>query len=816
MIALQETAAPPSDEELLAQLKAPLKKLVEEEINAEVDPEKLQIYWNCRRNWLLWRGIQYFAPVFNQQTGYTDFQAVNGLGDSGGNSYDYVQNIFRGFGRKFIAVLGQRSPNVKSVADDPDDEKSIRATRSADTCNGILNAWWNVDQRNSEITEKLWIFGPAYIYTPWNADGILYGWRTEPVMEPVPTPMGEAHYHCQQCGADSPAPTPQGLCPQCGAPLNDASKVEPQSVDVPTPTRTEKYPNGRVECHIADSLRVTTPFYTRSLETCPWLKYEYEENKSVLLAAYPVLRKKGVSDMDGDGDSANGSTARLSRDTTISPLGVSLRRAPTRWTFTRIWLQPWMYESVGAREEEDNEFRDLLRKNYPTGVRITKVQDEMVELKEEKLDELWSVVQPETGETINLDPIGQDMVPVQLLKNHTINIGAETIERGVPVTLADPRVIDFQQWNRKAALPAEVIPALPAVGDSLGDSMFSLPAAAFSQQMQPWIDGVVSENTAIVGIQPEIWGGGDPAPTAREAEIRKNAALAQLGTTWMFIRKGWEKAKLNGVRQLAKYGPGIVREGQLMVDLSELTEGGWHFEADEAIPATWGQMRDLVMFMMEKPPAVLEAWGFNRPENISRNKALLGMNGYYTPGEDDAQKVQDTIQKLLKEKVTQPPPAPPAPGAPPAPPPDPKPSIEPDAFEDNAQLVVQLIQGWCQSKAGRKEKEQNLPGYQNVVAYGKAYFALANPAPPPIPPAPPKLSVTAAIDKLPPNQADALLSDFKLQVPPTPPTPMNLPHGAAAQLVEKVQEHKATPPHPQPPPMMPPPPPNGAPALPIQ
>jgi hypothetical protein len=796
MIPIQETEAPPTTEELIKQLKAPLRRLIEEEINAEVEPEKLQVYWNCRRNWLLWRGIQYFSPVLNQD-GTTDFQAIGGLGSVGGNSYDYVQNIFRGFGRKFTAVLGQRSPNVKAIADDPDNAQSIRSTRAADTCNGILNAWWDVDQRNSEITEKLWIFGPAFIYTPWNADGIQYGFRSEPKVESVPTPMGDPHYHCLKCGADSPTPVAPGICPQCGAPLTEADKKEPEMVDVPHTVGMEKYPNGRVECHIADSLRVTTPFYTRALSVCPWLKYEYEENKSVLLSKYPVLRTKSFHDMDGDGDGANGTTGRLSRDTTISPLGISLRRAPTRWTYTRLWVQPWMYESIGPLEEEENEFRDLLRQNFSTGVRVTMVQGEIVDLKEEKLDELWSVVQPETGETINIDPIGQDMVPVQLLKNHTINIGAETIERGVPVTLADPRVIDFNQWNRKSAMPAEVIPALPAVGDSLGDSMFSLPAAQFSNQMMPWIDGVVSENTTILGIQPEIWGGGEPGGTAREAEIRKNAALAQLGTTWMFMRKGWEKAKLNGVRQLAKYGPGIVREGQLMVDLTELMEGGWHFEADEAIPASWGQMRDLIMFMMEKPSEVLQAWGFNRPENISRNKAFLGMNGYYTPGEDDAEKVTDTIQKLLKEQAIE------KPGQNGAPP-DVQPSIQPDAFEDNAQLVVQLVQGWCQSKAGRKEKEQNPEGYKNVVAWGKAYFTLANPAPPPVPPAPPKLNLTADLTKMPPQQADALLGDFKLQAPPTPPTPMGLPHDAAADLVKDVQKHKATPPWPQQPAPVPP------------
>lgn len=733
MTELGPAAAPPSKDELLAQLKPELKRIISESVDADTDPEKVWQYANARRNYLMYRGIQHLAPVMDGN-GFTDFRSVGGIGDQDESvSYNYTQNIFRGYGRKFTAVLGQRAPNVKAMPDDPDDELSVRATRAADTCNGILNSWWQVDERNLEVANKLWTTGPAFIYTPWNADGLLYGFKQEPKIKAVPQDLGGG-----------------------------------ETTDVPQDDGIATYPNGQVECHICDVFRVTTPFRTTDLKTCPWLTYEYEVHKGKLLAAYPQLRK-----MNLDAESASGisQTGREARDSTISPTGYPIRKSSVAWTYTRRWFQPWMYELVS-----NDERRKMFYDNFPTGVKITQVQGEIIALDEEKLDELWSAVKPETSETLNGDAIGQDMVSTQILTNHGINIGAETIERGIPMTLADPRVFNMEQWNRRPSTPCEIFPALPAVGDNLSESFFALPPARFSDQMMPFIAGVESGSQTVCGIQPEIFGGGDPAPTAREAEIRKNAALAQLGSTWTFIRKGWERAKLNGVRQLAKYGPGIVREGQLMVELSELTNGGWHFEADEAIPASWGQMRDLVMFMMDKPPAVLEAWGFNRPENITRNKALLGMSGYYTPGEDDSEKTADTIQQLLQGKPIQ--------KQNPDGSTDIQPSIPADDFEDNHPLVVQLVQGWCQGKSGRKEKQQNPDGYANVVAFGKAHAVLANPAPPPAPLPPPKLSVTAAAKDLAPEVTDALFKDFKLDVPQPPPMPPGAPSQGPAPMVQ--------------------------------
>jgi hypothetical protein len=759
---LGDAQAPPKPEDLLRTLSPALKVLIESDVDGDSDPEKTWQYSTARRNYMMYRGMPFLSVGNNN--GVVDFVPVGNAwsnGAGGGNStdscYDYQRNIIRGYGNKFTAVVGQRSPNVTAVADDPQDEKSMRACRHANEGNAILNSWWSVDEKNIELAFWLWTTGPAYLYTPWNADGEMYGYREEPKYRTEQQPMGEPFFRCMFCGAESPQP---GQCAGCGQPIGPESLVEPEMVDVPVLDGVTKYPNGRVECYVLDCTTVTTPFYAKSdLKYCPWLKYEYEENRSFLIQKWPKLREKSESWSD---DGALTEVGRDTRAAMVSPSGTAMRASRSRWKYSRVWIQAKMYNLV-----KDEEQRKLLVENYPDGLKISRVNGEIMELESERLDAVWSAVQPSAAANLNSDPVMQDLVSAQLLINHTLNIAAETIERGNALTFVDPRVVNFEQWNRHSSKPNAVIPTMAAVGSTLAESFYQTQASRFSEQMEPWIQGVEAGAVQDVGTTPQIFGGGSAA-TAREAEINKNAAMMQLGIVWTYIRKGWERAKRNGIMQLVKYGPAQIREGRNLADLAEITSGAWHFESDEAIPATWGQQRDFVMFMMGQPAEVQAAWGLPRPENIALNKSLLGMTGMYTPGLDDRDKTMDTIQQLLQAAPVQ------QQG------PDGSVSLEPsipaDEFEDNHELVVQLVQGWAQ-KAGLSggERERNPDGYANVIAWGVAHQKFLNPpAPEPAPPAP-KVSVSVSSKDLAPNQTAAILGDVKLQVPPPELPPQLMP-----------------------------------------
>jgi hypothetical protein len=770
MIPLQETAPPPTKDELLDALKETVGDIVKNDISGDVEPEKLWQFRMARKNDLYWRQLQYVSPHLFEG-GLADFSAIGSPlagkdSDTGSGLYDYVQNIYRGYGRKFIAVLGQRSPNVVAVPDNPDDEQSMKATRMANTAAAILRAQWDADQRNLELMMHLWKSGTTFAYTPWIVDGKKYGTSQEPKIEVREVPVGEASYACIQCGEKTPESEAQATaaCPSCGRPFSPEDRQDAETVSVPEVTGTAQYENGAVEFHLYNIMFVSCPFFVTGIEDTPWLTLEYEEYKGRLMQAFPKLREDSPDSIGGD---SAGGIGTVTRDSASSPMGVPTPHRGSRLNYKRAWLKTEMYESV-----KDEAKRKMLYENFPEGMKATLVQGKVVALENERLSDVWSCCKPETSEYLFADPIGQDLVPIQDLVNDVgINIPAETIERGLPITFADSRVIDVEQWNSKQSMPAEVMPVMPATGEDVASSFWQTQPARFSDQAIPWLQGVLTEAIKGVGVVPEIFGA-SIAPTARQAEINKNAALMQLGTTWLYVRKFWEKTYENGVKMMARFGSGTATSAQknasgyqaMVLNLSELQDSGWHFEAEESIPMTWGQQRDLLMFMMEKPLPVLQAFGFTHPLNVDKNKSLLGMTGYYTPGVDQVEKTMEAIRKLSQAAPIQ--------KLGPDGLPDIQPSIPPDQFEDDHALAAQTVQAYCNSSAGRQLRESSPDGYANVAAYGMAHLKMLQPpVPPPPPPPPPKLSVSAKIENLSPEERQIVDQKFGLVGAPPPPPP---------------------------------------------
>lgn len=722
---------PPTPDQLVQILSDPIRKVIDSDIETPNDPEKLYQYYNAQRNYLMYRGFQWTAPMYNN--GYVSIGPVTGSQGYGANqgedgpAYDYIQNTFRGTGNKLIAAIGSRAPNVMVMPDDPGDEGNIRRAKNAQDANEILDSWWNIDERSIEAALIIWTTGPAYIYTPYVTDEVLYGSHAEPIIQVV---------------------------------------NHPQAGPVPMQTGTRQYPNGRVQCRILGCDKVSTPFGAPAdLDFCPWLDYAEEQNKGILLKSYPELRAMNIPDGPVSGGGTSNVTGRQTRDAIISPYG-GTRLQSGNWTHRRIWFQPWMYELI-----EDDQTRGIIYQSFPRGLRITMVQDKIVRLDHEKLSEVMAAIQPSPGAVLNSDPAGQDMVSAQILENHTANICAEIVERGLPLTFARPDVLDFQRLKEQRAKANQFIPTLPAVNERLEDSMWESPAAQFSSQIAPFMNEFRQAAQDNVGVTQALWGGGQFS-TARAAEIAKNAALQGIAPIWMYFRKGFERAKRNGILQMCSYMSGVIRQGALQADLSEVSQGGWHCEADEAIPSTWGQQQDRLLFMMEKPPAVLQSWGASSPANIGNMKRLLGMPDWYTPGMDDYDKAQATIAQLLNgQPIAQ------QPGPPGSPPPGPpQPSIPIDEFEDNHQLMAQAVQEWAQKNW--RLKDTNPGGYANVIAWGKAHAAIASTPPPPPPLPPPDLKLTGDVTKMDPATTAALLGDYRLQVPP-PPAPVQLAPGQA-------------------------------------
>jgi hypothetical protein len=719
-----------SKEQILDMIRPALTDLLRENVRGDVDREKTQQYAEARKAELYDRGIQYVVPDLVNGN-IVDFSPINGAlknpsldKASAGGLYDYVVNDIRGYRRKYVAVLGSRSPNLKAVPMRRDNDLHVQRARIADTVLERLDGIWKRDRAHRQIALGLWKSGTMFLYTPFVANGERYGVTREPVIEMRQTPVGPATLNCVQCGSITPVPrdeAPPIACPECGSPFGPEDYQDPEMIDIPEIVDVKEYPNGCAELHVCSIFTVTTPFWIKDLTEAPWLWYEYEEHKGALLAAYPNLEQLIGDKDDTPAGTETGAQAQgmIARATTASPTGTYIPPRKNRWTYSRFWLRPSMYWLMKGAP------RDLLLQYYPKGLKVTQVQDKIVDIEHERLDHVWAMIKPETSETIYADPTCKDFMSGQDLINDFHNMTAQTYQQAVPQTLLPTDIIDFQTLKKRRGIPGEYIPIKPGISN-IKERIQQMPTAKPEPMMNQWVTELREHLAENIGITRTLFGGALPGDrTAHEAEIMKNQAMMQLSEPWQNMRDGWADAARNAIIQMALHSGGRIPSADGSdseveeIELEDLLNGGWYIRTEESMPMSWSERRSWIgKFLENQPPEMIaQVVGLGSPDNIPSIQETWGLTNWKIPMSDARDKVLDTIRMLLRgepiKEVA----------------PDGTiqlmPSIPIDEFEDDHQFSANEIKQWAQTKDGREAKQTNPLGYANVIAWGKAHQMLA-------------------------------------------------------------------------------------------
>lgn len=388
------------------------------------------------------------------------------------------------------------------------------------------------------------------------------------------------------------------------------------------------------------------------------------------------------------------------------------------------------------------ELRDALNQQYPTGLKITQVSGEqIVKLENERMDETWKLSPPEPAENAYPDPLCKDFMDVQDQTNDFANIQRQTWERAIPQVFIDTRRIDTTYQAKYRQLPASFIPITSGVGGNINDAIGHVPVAKPEPEMDQYGNEQREHGAEIIGITPQIYGGGGVEQTAYATNLKRNQAMLQLSTHMDAAREYWCGVTYNAIMLMAKYSNGTIpspyapsTETETVEDLQELLEGGWHFEASDAMAMSWAEKREQLSGLLKENsgnPDMLHMLGFDLPNNIPQlQDELLGMPDWEIPNQDALNKVQVEIRELLKGKPVQ------QPSQITGEPMD-LPSIPVDEFEDDHQFVAQVIKDWTQTEQAMMVRQQNPDGYANVIAFGKAHAGLALPPPGMDPNAPP-------------------------------------------------------------------------------
>jgi len=688
---------------------------------------RLKLYWNGFQN-IWYSEVAHDWRVWDDQTR---------ADDNDQSYYDKPINVFRAYLESIIAALSVAVPAIKCYPDDAENPLDLATAKAGDAIAKLV-------YKHNDVAllwlHSLYIFcteGLVACYT-YPKEDEEYGTYQEAEFEQVEEPV----YRCPTCGSDLDAalftqrekdefmPDDDDakvhdaidneemiVCPQCSGILDP--EFEPEHQVVSRLVGITSKPKTRQCMEVYGGLYVKVPNYAMKQADIPYLRFSYETHFSGVIERYPNLREK-LSGQSKVGPSAMGLYDPYEAWGRLSPQYQGEYPLNTV-TVNTYWFRPTAFNSLN---EEDAEY---LKKQFPDGCKFVKINEHCADYENECLDDCWTLTQNPLSDYLHHDPLGMLLTSVQDITNDLVSLVLQTVEHGIPQTFADPTVLNFDQYRQTETMPGAIYPATPRAGKSVGEGFYEVKTATLSGEILPFSQSVQSMGQLVSGALPSLFGGqsGQGSQTASEYAMSRAQALQRLQTPWKMLTLWWKtifgkvipsyiKDTMDDERVVEKDEQGnfinvFIRKAELQGKI-----GSIELEANEQLPITWSQRRDVVMELFKLGiPELMQA--LSAPENIDLLKQAVGLDEFVVPGEADRNKQYEEIQQLINsEPIMMPNPMNPM-GM------DEMPSVEVDPILDNHQLEFEVCRQWLIGAAGRLAKTENPAGYKNVLLHAQAH-----------------------------------------------------------------------------------------------
>jgi hypothetical protein len=711
--------------------------------------KKLEFYWaGFTRIW--WDDVAHDWRVFDDGIGYNDQSGY----------YDKSFNVFRAYLESIIAALSSTVPVIKCLPEDADDTLDVLTARGGTK---IAKLIYNHNDAPLLWIRALFIYCTQGMIAAKNCTVESDKFGTVSVPEYEDEELEVEISICPSCGMDldqenlvramqmamdssqmyDPSDSEAELhylmsegkivCPGCQQGIDPEKKIE--KFTAPRIVGHTNKAKSRQSIEVYGGLFVKVPNWARSQEETPYLGYSYETHYTNVFKKYPKLRDECDQYSVITESAGNEAYERWGR---LSPqyAGEYPKHTPTvrNW-----WLRPNAFEIVA-----DEAIRKELYRKFPDGCKAVWINEQFAEAENESLDDHWTITHNPLSEYIHFDPLGLLLVSVQEITQDLTSLTLQTIEHGIPQTMADPSVLNFDEYRNTEIVVGGIYPARPKSGKSLAEGFHTFSTASLSKDVDTFSQQVQSMGQFVSGAMPAIWGGseaGGSSRTAAQATMSRNQSLQRLQTPWKMLNYWWRDIFGKSIPAFIKTMQDDERVvkvayGNFINDVIKKSElegrlGCIEIESSDQLPATFGQVREALMELIQlNNPAILEMIG--TPENIGVvQEYLVGSAGLKAPGESDREKQYEEIQMLLKSVPQQVP--------------DMMtgqmmelPSIEPERDVDNHQVEGDICRSWLVSEAGRNAKSENPEGYKNVLLHLQQHIMMLQElmAPPPMPQGP--------------------------------------------------------------------------------
>lgn len=704
-----------------------------------------------RRYKLLWEG---FTRIWYSEVAHDwriwDDDVINSS-DTDQSYYDKPINVFRAYLESIIAALSVTIPPIKCYPDDADNALDMSTAKAGDKISQLVYR-----HNNAPL---LWLHA-LYIYC---TEGMVacYSYPKEDYeygsyKEKEYKEESEEAYICPVCKTmipdeiltnrqkdeynpdDSDAllnhtiQEEGPLCPECMQML-DPNLQKSTLITTRLIGETTK-PKSRICLEAYGGLYVKVPNYAMKQADLPYLMFSYETHYTNAIDRYEHLRDK-VTGANKIGPSAGGTYDPYEQWARLSPQYKG--DYPTNnVTVRNTWLRPSSYNIIGNKEDVAK-----LKKLYPDGCKVVMVSDCFASACNEKLDDCWTLNYNPMSDYLHQQPPAAGVAPVQDITSDIISLVLQTIEHGISQTFADPTVLNFEKYRQSEATPGSVYPATSKAGKAVGDGFFETRTATLSAEVLPFFQQIQVLGQTVSGAQPSLFGGQlTGSRTASEYSMSRAQALQRLQNTWKMFTLWWKDIFGKVIpmyideikRQEEERSVELDEKGNFInvfVRKSELEGkiGRIELEANENLPITWSQRKDVYMELLKtQNEHVLAALA--SPENIKNLAESIGLDDFVVPGEADRQKQYEEIKILVNsEPIVEPPTeeqmiTSELMGQEPQM--NELPSVEVDPDLDNHDIEADICRTFLISEAGRLLKTENPAGYKNVLLHMKMHMEI--------------------------------------------------------------------------------------------
>ena len=699
-----------------------------------------------RRLKLLWEG---FTRVWYSEVAH-DWRIwdENTAGaDTDQEFYDKPINIFRAYLESIIAALSITVPGIKCYPDDADNPLDLMTAKAGDKIALLIKRHNNDPLLFLHALYIICTEGMVACYS-YPKEDEEYGTYEKQNHEDVE----EEAYVCPSCNSrladevmmnreqdefmpddmDSPlhdAIINKGMkfCPECASLLD--SELQKSKLIVTRLVGTTKHPKSRICLECYGGLYVKVPNYAMKQADIPYLMFSYETHYSNVLDRYTELRDS-LSPAGKSGLTSGGMYDPYEQWARLSPQYRG-EYPINNVTVRNCWLRPSAFEVLADEDAK------LLKKHYPDGAKIVLINDLYAESCNEKLDDCWTIMQDPMSDYIHKRPMGSLLVNVQEITSDIISLALQTIEHGISQTFADPSVLNFEQYRQTEAMPGGVYPAVAKTGKTLAEGFFETRTATLSPDVLPFFQQIQQLGQMASGALPSLFGGQiDGSKTASEYSMSRAQALQRLQNVWKMITFWWKDIYAKAIPLYIEE----VKDDERSVEVDEKGNfinvfvrvaelegkiGRIELEANENLPITWSQRKDVYMKLLEaQNPEILRA--LTSPENIKNLAEAIGLDDFKIPGQDDVEKQYEEIRLLINsEPIVEPPLEEQimmAMQQGQEPQPNESPSVEIDYDLDNHQVESDICRSYLISATGRLLKSENPDGYKNVLLHMKAHL----------------------------------------------------------------------------------------------